>query len=428
MESTKKLAALLCSLASQLLALLLLLFPSSSPHESANPSAASAAASSFLPLIHHFLSSQEIAAFLTASSRKRKRTQLPDIDSHPARDRRVSELDRVAAVGTRGVDSFRSAFKMSSSTFEWLCGLLEPLLECRDPIDSPLNLSPELRLGIGMFRLATGSGYAEIANRFGVTESAARFCSKQLSRVLCTNFRFWVGFPPPEELNSVSKDFLSLTGLPNCCGVIACTRFTLVGHETLAVQLVVDSNSRILSIVAGFRGDKSDSQILKSTTLYKDIEERKALNSSPVIVEGVAVNQYLVGGRGYPLLPWLFVPFGDDEDESFESRREKEMFNATVDWMRVSAARAIGSLRKWGVLSMPIGEDFKTAVGFVGACSILHNVLLMREGGGDVDDFIGGDDDNGNGHLIEEHWDLFGKQAADARLALAKRVAQFKKS
>ncbi|MCI58236.1 hypothetical protein A2U01_0079490, partial [Trifolium medium] len=66
---------------------------------------------------------------------------------------------------------------MTSSTFEWLTNLLEPLLECRDPSYLfPLNLSAGVRLGIGLFRLANGSDYTEISNQFNVPVSVAKFC------------------------------------------------------------------------------------------------------------------------------------------------------------------------------------------------------------------------------------------------------------
>ncbi|OIV94307.1 hypothetical protein TanjilG_19313 [Lupinus angustifolius] len=74
---------------------------------------------------------------------------------------------------------------MTSSTFEWLSRLLELLLDCRDPENLfPLNLSARTRLGIGLFRLNNGSDYPELSTRFGVPVSAAKFCVKQLCRVL----------------------------------------------------------------------------------------------------------------------------------------------------------------------------------------------------------------------------------------------------
>lgn len=315
---------------------------------------------------------------------------------------------------------------MSSSTFEWLSGLLEPLLECRDPVNSPLNLSAEFRLGIGLFRLATGSDYSQISKQFGVSESVAKFCAKQLCRVLCTNFRFWVGFPSSNELESVSTAFETLTGLPNCCGVIDCTRFNIVNNngnkkvqeDSIAAQIVVDSSSRILSIVAGFRSDKSDYEVLKSSTLYKDIEGERLLNSPKVNVNGVDVNQYLVGNGGYPLLPWLMVPFLDSVPGSCE-----ENFNKAHSLMRASAIRTIASLKNWGVLSQPIEEEFKIAVAYIGACSILHNALLMRDDYSALCDGMG-DYDQSSQHYkdsaLEEN--LIDGKASSIRSALATRA------
>ncbi|ERN17947.1 hypothetical protein AMTR_s00046p00064910 [Amborella trichopoda] len=293
--------------------------------------------------------------------------------------------------------SFQLFFRMNASTFEWLVGMLEPLLECRDPVGSPLNLAAPSRLGIGLFRLATGSSYKHISARFGVPESTARFCSKQLCRVLCTNFRFWVAFPAPSELNPVMVDFEAIGGLPHCCGAIDSTRFKLltksnspirssadkdVGSEieeeeeedSVVAQIVVDSWSRILSIITGFHGDKGDARVLRSSTLYKDVEEGKLMNLPPRYLKGVPIPQYLVGDNGYPLLPWLMIPYTEPVASSCE-----EDFNAIHELMRRPALRTLASLRNWGILARPIDEEFKMGVACIGACAILHNVLLMRE-------------------------------------------------
>ncbi|XP_050209105.1 protein ANTAGONIST OF LIKE HETEROCHROMATIN PROTEIN 1-like isoform X1 [Mercurialis annua] len=422
MES-KKLAALITSLISDLLLLLLL-----SPTTDSIDSDYNFNFNCYANLIY----SQEMAASLSILnlSKKRKRTHLSEFDSDatylgkkPKLGNRLTELYRVAHTP----DMFRTFFKMKASTFEWLSGLLEPLLDCRDPIGSRLNLSAELRLGVGLFRLATGSNYSEIADRFGVTESVTRFCVKQLCRVLCTNFRFWVAFPSATELKSVSNEFEKLTGMPNCCGVIDCTRFQIDGdHDdySVAAQIVVDSSSRILSIVTGFRGEKGSSRALKSTTLYKDIESGKLLNSSSVSVNGVSVNQYLIGKK-YPLLPWLMVPFLDALPNSDEER-----FNCAIDEMHLSSLRAICSLKNWGVLSKPIEEELKTGVAVIGACSILHNALLMR---GDDSALLDLDDcsvlDHQEHYVDGEMEEIkVDKKAFDIRNALVTRVIELNKS
>lgn len=142
----------------------------------------------------------------------------------------------------------------------------------------------------------------------------------------------------------------------------------------MAAQIVVDSSSRILSIVAGYNGSKPNSCILKSSSLYKDIEGKCLLNSQPTDVNDVSIPQYLVGDGGYPLLPWLLVPFVNPLNDS-----SKENFNSVIRLMRVPVLRTIASLKNWGVLSRGVDAEFKTAVAYVGACSILHNALLLRE-------------------------------------------------
>ncbi|RHN62187.1 putative harbinger transposase-derived nuclease domain-containing protein [Medicago truncatula] len=353
MES-RKLAALLSSLVSQLLLILLLIFPPNSfPPNSLPPNSTET-----FSLIHHFLFSQQTAVTTTLLSRKRKRYHHRLIPNP---------------------DWFPTTFLMTSSTFEWLTNLLEPLLECRDPAYLlPLNLTAGVRLGIGLFRLASGSDYQQIANQFNVTVSVAKFCVKQLCRVLCTNFRFWVSFPNAND-RSILQNFESISGLPNCSGVVFSSRFQIAPstspqqpHSSIAAQIVVDSTCRILSIAAGYFGHKTDYTILKASSLFNDIEEGSLLNAPSVN----GVNQYLIGDSGYPLLPWLMVPFADNV---CVTGSVEETFNAAHGLMRIPAFKTDASLRKWGVLSKPVREEIKMAVAYIGACSILHNSLLMRE-------------------------------------------------
>lgn len=204
----------------------------------------------------------------------------------------------------------------------------------------------------------------------------------------------------------------------------------LIEEESVAAQIVVDSSSRILSIVAGFNGQKGNFQILKSSTLYKDIvDSKKLLNSQHIqYIDNVAIPQYIVGDVGcYPLLPWLIVPFRDPMSNSCEER-----FNLGYDLMRVSGLRTIASLRSWGVLSRPIEAELKTAVAYIGACSILHNCLLMR------DDFSALCDGLDNYSLYDQKIDWFrdvtleedmsDNKAFEIRRALAARAREVGRS
>lgn len=179
----------------------------------------------------------------------------------------------------------------------------------------------------------------------------------------------------------------------------------------------MDSSSRILSIVAGFRGSKSDLEILKSSNLYKDIEKGKILNSQRVVrVNDVDVPQYLVGSGEYALLPWLLVPFVDPKPGSVE-----ENLNNVHRLMRDSSCKAMASLRNWGVLARPIKAEYKAAVACIGACSILHNMLIMRE---DYSAFCNESDDPAfhNHYVAGFEGNSIDEKAFDLRNALATRA------
>ncbi|GJV54165.1 ALP1-like protein [Tanacetum coccineum] len=395
----KPFVALLSSIISDLL--LTLTAAISPPAASSTPSP--------IPHFSSFLNVSHTAATISLISKKRKE---PEESPQP-------EHDPPTKI-PRNLDTFRLYFKMSSTTFEWLAALLEPLLECRDPIGSSLNLKVETRMGIGLFRLATGSDYVEVGRRFEVSEPMARFCVNQFCRVLCTNFRFWVGFPTQNELGTVSESFEALTGLPNCCGVIQFTTFDISKNGTsqhVAAQIVVDASSKILSIVAGFNGNKSNQYVLKSSSLYNDIVSNNLLNSKPIDINGVSVPQYLLGEKGSPFLPWLMVPFDQSASNSCE-----ETFNYVHNLMMGFGYRTIDSLKKWGVLSKPVNEEIKTMVGYIGACSILHNALLTREDS--FSSFEKFDESEDSRYCMDDGFGdyLFDRKAVEIRSSLATRA------
>ena len=66
-------------------------------------------------------------------------------------------------------------------------------------------------------------------------------------------------------------------------------------EDSISAQIVVDSSSRILSIVARFRGDRNDSRILKISTLYKDIEGVRLQNLPFYVFLTLIVNFDFIG-------------------------------------------------------------------------------------------------------------------------------------
>uniref|UniRef100_A0A0E0A5I4 DDE Tnp4 domain-containing protein n=1 Tax=Oryza glumipatula TaxID=40148 RepID=A0A0E0A5I4_9ORYZ len=138
-------------------------------------------------------------------------------------------------------------------------------------------------------------------------------------------------------------------------------------HYPLAFRLVAGASSRVLSLAAGFRGDRTDLEVLKLSSLYQELEQGKVLDHG----------QYLAGdGDGYPLLPWLMVPF---RGPAVPGSPEAE-FNAAHDAMCRKARRTVRSLKGWGAIARLRDEESpRAAVACIGTCAMLHNVLLARE-------------------------------------------------
>ncbi|ERM97849.1 hypothetical protein AMTR_s00118p00128830 [Amborella trichopoda] len=67
------------------------------------------------------------------------------------------------------------------------------------------------------------------------------------------------------------------------------------------------------------------------------------------------------------------IPYTELVASSYE-----EDFNVIHELMRRPVLRTFASLSNWGILAYPIDEEFKMGVACIGACVILHNVLLMR--------------------------------------------------
>ena len=83
-------------------------------------------------------------------------------------------------------------------------------------------------------------------------------------------------------------------------------------------------------------------------------------------------------------------------------------------------------------MSEPIQEEFKTDVALIGACSILHNALLIREDDSallDVGDYSSYDHQGSQHYMDAEMEDsrIDGK-AFDIRSALATKLREFHKS
>ncbi|PKI67373.1 hypothetical protein CRG98_012243 [Punica granatum] len=121
----------------ELLLALLFLFPSSSLISLTSDESTRSLFAALFPVIRQFATVHEDAASILLASRKWKkaaRVHEPDLGGHAFLAGGRDLLDP-----NQSVDSCINFFNMTASTFEWLFGLLNPLLDYRDPHGVPIR-------------------------------------------------------------------------------------------------------------------------------------------------------------------------------------------------------------------------------------------------------------------------------------------------
>ncbi|KAI8553465.1 hypothetical protein RHMOL_Rhmol05G0018400 [Rhododendron molle] len=164
---------------------------------------------------------------------------------------------------------FRSAFKMSKSTFEFICSELDPIINKEDSM---------------------------------------------LRSVLMSKFLNW---PDEEKMTKVKREFELISGIPNVGGSMytthvpinepelnAPTYFNMSHTErnekmsySIIVQGVVDSKGVFTDVCIGWPGSMSDDKILENSALSQRASR------------GLLKDARIVGNSGYPLMDWVLVPY-----------------------------------------------------------------------------------------------------------------------
>jgi hypothetical protein len=140
-------------------------------------------------------------------------------------------------------------------------------------------------------------------------------------------------------------------------------------HSVL-LQACCDSRLLFTDFVAGLPGRASDSRLLKISTLYQD-------SGNLFSVQKRTKKYYILGDGGYPLLPWLMVPF----ENHGALTQEQEDFNKSLSSVRQHIERAFGLLKsRFRILkNLNVGEEWFADVIIV--CCMLHNICILCDDG-----------------------------------------------
>ncbi len=119
---------------------------------------------------------------------------------------------------------FKRHFRLTRSTFEWLCCEIIPLLrrDSNNPGPDIIGLAWEQKIGASLWFLATGESFRSIGEKFGIGESTISYALRDFFDVIIEKFLAEkIRFPNTElEINRITNGFKKLGRISNVIGTI----------------------------------------------------------------------------------------------------------------------------------------------------------------------------------------------------------------
>ena len=287
---------------------------------------------------------------------------------------------------------FKEMFRFDRDGFMMIVDAVESRMLTKPPPGLKTIVNRQLpvyqQVAMALNKLVTGNSSIGVATTFGVASLTIRRCTWKFVKAVVSQLKSeFLKWPSPVEMNRVKSEFKAVYGLPNCVGAIDCTHIDMECPDaklasdfrdrkcsfSIQVQAVVDSNMRFLDVVAGWAGSVHDSRIFSLSNLF--LRRSEFFSSQSMMINGVFVQEYLIGDAGYPLTVNMMIPFPGRES-SFT--REQRVYNFKHSSTRMAVERAFGRLKTVfrilkNIVDRPNMEQLPT---IVLACCILHNIHL----------------------------------------------------
>jgi len=278
---------------------------------------------------------------------------------------------------------FKRHFRLTRSTFEWLCCEIVPLLRRNSHEPGIIGLAWEQKIGASLWFLATGECFRSIGERFGMGESTVSYALRQFFDVIIAKFlAAKIIFPNTElEINGIMSGFKGIGKIPNVIGAIDGSHipikaphlfpvdyFNRKGFYSIVLQAVVDYKKKFLDICVGWPGSTHDSRILTNSSLYNEFTNSQ---------NNLATNsKYILGDGGYPNLNWLIVPY---KDIGRGLTHQQTYFNLKHSQTRIKVEQAFGLLKgRWRCLLHTLEVSCEIVSHIITTCCILHNICEER--------------------------------------------------
>ena len=296
---------------------------------------------------------------------------------------------------------WKEHFRVTRETFDYLCDLVRVNLQKQHTrFRSPVSM--EERVGLALWRLATGNSYRSCGLQFGLGKSTAKSICSEFEQAISNLKDRFIKFPLTiQEIRNKMDEFEESYGIPQIMGAIdGChieinappdnheDYFNRKQHYSVNLQGIVDSNLKFIHVTVGYPGSIHDARVLRLSGLYELAENEQILSGPTCNINGTEIRPLLAGDSAYPLMNWLVKPYPDRGRLTPEQRK----FNVKFSALRSVVERAFGTLKaRWRIALKKVEQKTSTLKKTVIAACVLHNICIER---GDLYDTDNNDSDD----------------------------------
>ena len=281
-----------------------------------------------------------------------------------------------------------SNFRVTRGTFAYI---LHEICDDISRQDTPMRkaVTPNRRLAITLYYLASTAEYRTIANLFGVSVAFVSTCIKEVCEAISNKMASAISFPSGDNLLKVIQGYDEDWGFPMCGGAIDGTHIPILapneshrdyinrkGYHSIIMQAVVDHNHLFRDVVIGWPGSVHDARVLSNSKIFeKGNNDTLFPQNIEEEISGQRVNPVIIRDGAYPLLQWLMKPY----PENNTTPRIKKLFNYQLSRARMTVENAFGKWKgRFIRFSKRVDMAVSSVVNIVKTSCILHNICEIQ--------------------------------------------------
>lgn len=279
-----------------------------------------------------------------------------------------------------GAAAFKRHFRMRPESFYKLLHLLDLEPARRHPTGrGHPPIKNDKKLAMYLFRMASGNAVRIIGQLFQASDSSVVRATAEILSCIVDKLAYLIHFPTTKcEWLESAKRFEDIRKFPNVIGAIDCTHIEIKApasqsvaynsrkyKHTMQLQAVVDARGAFIDVFTGWPGSVSDARIWANSPLFQLLSNREIKLCS---------HYHLLGDGGYPLQPWLMVPYREDQKATAWHNR----YNFAQSSTRTVVEHTFGQLKgRWRWLQKidTRGHIKNIATIIISGC-LLHNFCL----------------------------------------------------